>query len=91
MEAQFKSRQTAALNYENIAAGIFILLLVYLKVIIADNFAIWANAGFSEGRVVLVLQRLGLNLSYTFQIYYDFSAIAIWEWVRRCYLISVCR
>ena len=75
VEAQFKSRQTAALNYENIAAGIFIFTIgLFKKVIIADNFAIWANAGFSEGRAVIdFFSAWGASLSYTFQIYYDFS------------------
>jgi hypothetical protein len=42
-------------------------------VILADTFAIWANAGFDGGKSLDFFTAWGTSLSYTFQIYFDFS------------------
>jgi len=75
MVSQFESRGTMAVSYQNIASGLFIFGIgLFKKVIMADTFAIWANAGFDGGRPTLdFFSAWGASLSYTFQLYYDFS------------------
>jgi alginate O-acetyltransferase complex protein AlgI len=53
MMTQFKSRWNLAVRYRNIALGLFIFSIGLFKmVVIADTFAIWANAGF-DGETAL--------------------------------------
>jgi hypothetical protein len=42
-------------------------------VIIADTFAIWANAGFDGGMALDFFSAWATSLSFTFQLYFDFS------------------
>jgi D-alanyl-lipoteichoic acid acyltransferase DltB (MBOAT superfamily) len=77
MMSQFKSRWTLAIRYRNIALGLFIFSIgLFKKVVIADTFAIWANAGFdgaSGGAALDFFSAWAASLSYTFQLYFDFS------------------
>ena len=77
MMSQFKSRWTLAIRYRNIALGLFIFSIgLFKKVVIADTFAIWANAGFdiADGGTSLdFFSAWAASLSYTFQLYFDFS------------------
>ena len=74
MMPQFASLKTKFLNWENVAAGIFVFSLgLFKKVVIADAFAVWATAGFDGGQELLLLEAWAVSLSYTFQLYYDFS------------------
>jgi len=74
MMPQFASLRAKFLNWDNIAAGIFIFSLgLFKKVVIADAFAVWATAGFDGGHDLLLLEAWAVSLSYTFQLYYDFS------------------
>jgi D-alanyl-lipoteichoic acid acyltransferase DltB (MBOAT superfamily) len=77
MMSQFKSRWTLAIRYRNIALGLFIFSIgLFKKVVIADTFAIWANAGFDiadEGSSLDFFSAWAASLSYTFQLYFDFS------------------
>ena len=41
--------------------------------IIADTFAVWANAGFDDTSSLSFFAAWATSLSYTFQIYFDFS------------------
>ena len=63
--------------YQSIAKGLFIFSLgLFKKVLIADSFAKWANAGFSaveNGAVLNFFESWATSLSYTFQLYFDFS------------------
>lgn len=65
------------INWEYIAKGLFIFSIgLFKKVVIADNFAEWANAGFSaveNGDVLNFFESWATSLSYTFQLYFDFS------------------
>ena len=65
------------LNYEFLAKGIFIFSIgLFKKAFIADTFAKWANAGFSvveKGEFLNIAQSWATSLSYTFQLYFDFS------------------
>jgi len=74
MMPQFASRWNLAKNYKNIALGLFIFSIgLFKKVIIADQFAIWATAGFDTATTLTLLEGWVTSLSYTFQLYFDFS------------------
>lgn len=74
MMPQFASMRNKALNGRNIAIGLYLFSIgLFKKVIIADEFAVWAAAGFDEAKVLSFAQAWLTSLSYTFQIYFDFS------------------
>lgn len=74
MLPQFKNQNNKHINYENILRGGLILMLgIIKKVIIADTFAIWANKGFAATSSLNFIEAWMTSLSYTFQLYYDFS------------------
>lgn len=75
MMPQFQSRWNMAVRYQNIICGLFIFSIgLFKKLIIADTFSIWANAGFNAGGPSLdFFSAWGASLSYTFQLYFDFS------------------
>lgn len=71
---QFFSRWTWAIRYKNIMRGIFIFSVgLFKKVVIADTFSVWANAGFDGGIDLTFFSAWVTSLSYTFQLYFDFS------------------
>ncbi|MBV5298601.1 MAG: MBOAT family protein [Rhodoferax sp.] len=74
MMPQFSSRWTLAVRWRNVLAGLFIFSLgMFKKVVIADSFAVWANAGFDGGQALDFYSAWCTSLSYTFQLYFDFS------------------
>jgi D-alanyl-lipoteichoic acid acyltransferase DltB (MBOAT superfamily) len=74
MMPQFSSKWNMLKNYKNISAGLFIFSIgLFKKVVIADQFAQWANAGFNNAQVLNLLEAWATSLSYTFQMYFDFS------------------
>ena len=74
MMPQFVSIRNKAKNYKNIALGLFILSMgLFKKVVIADTFAIWATAGFDTATTLNLFEAWFTSLSYTFQLYFDFS------------------
>ena len=70
-------KKPSIINWEHIAKGLFIFSIgLFKKVVIADSFAKWANAGFSaveNGDVLNFFESWATSLSYTFQLYFDFS------------------
>jgi D-alanyl-lipoteichoic acid acyltransferase DltB (MBOAT superfamily) len=74
MMSQFESRWTFAVRHKNILMGMFIFSIgLFKKVILADTFAVWADAGFARGAVHDFYSAWSTSLSYTFQLYFDFS------------------
>lgn len=74
MMPQFFSHRNTFIHWENISKGMFIFSIgLFKKVVIADYFAQWANIGFSTGRALSLFDSWVTSLSYTFQLYYDFS------------------
>jgi len=74
MMPQFASRWNLIKNYKNIAMGLFIFTIgLFKKVVIADTFAKWANYGFDQTEVLNFIEAWITSLSYTFQLYFDFS------------------
>jgi len=74
MMPQFVKTEGKVLNWNNISIGMFIFIIgLFKKVVIADSLAVWANAGFGSDRALQFIEAWGASLSYTFQLYYDFS------------------
>ncbi len=74
MMPQFASKYNYIKNYRNIALGLFIFSIgLFKKVVIADTFAVWANAGFDTATSLNLIEAWATSLSYTFQLYFDFS------------------
>ena len=74
MMPQFASTWNLIKNYKNIAIGLFIFSIgLFKKVVIADTFAIWATHGFDIAKTLNFFEAWATSLSYTFQLYFDFS------------------
>ena len=74
MMPQFASKWNLVKNYKNIATGLFIFSIgLFKKIAIADTFAQWATAGFDVAPVLNFFEAWATSLSYTFQLYFDFS------------------
>ena len=74
MMPQFMKIKNRYINYENISKGFFIFSIgLFKKVIIADTFSIWATNGFDKAIDLNLFEAWATTLSYTFQIYFDFS------------------
>jgi len=74
MMPQFMDPANGTFRYKNIALGLSVFAIgLFKKVIIADTFATWATAGFDGGQTLTLLDAWMTSLSYTFQLYYDFS------------------
>ena len=74
MMPQFADTKNRYINYQNIVMGIFIFSIgLFKKVVIADKFALWANTGFDTATTLNLLEAWATSLSYTFELYFDFS------------------
>lgn len=74
MMPQFDTPNKKILNYKNLSCGLFLFAIgLFKKVVIADTFAVWANAGFETTRLLTIFEAWATSLSYTFQLYFDFS------------------
>lgn len=71
---QFNDEKKRAINYDNIAKGLFLFILgLSKKVLLADVFGKAANYGYSNIYSLSSVDALITILSYTFEIYFDFS------------------
>ncbi|MFA6190725.1 MAG: MBOAT family protein [Sulfurimonas sp.] len=74
MMPQFANLKNKAINYRNIALGLFLFSAgLFKKVVIADTFAAWATNGFDKTESLNLLEAWATSLSYTFELYFDFS------------------
>ncbi len=74
MMPQFANKWNLVKNYRNIALGLFIFSIgLFKKVVIADTFSVWANNGFDNATILTLFEAWATSLSYTFQLYFDFS------------------
>jgi D-alanyl-lipoteichoic acid acyltransferase DltB (MBOAT superfamily) len=74
MMPQFSSKFNLIKKHKNIAIGLFIFFIgLFKKVFIADNLAIMATNGFNASSTLNTLEAWITSLSYTMQLYYDFS------------------
>jgi len=74
MMPQFDSLRSKVFQPRNFMYGILLFTIgLVKKVLLADTFASWANQGFTAGTQLTVLEAWAVSLSYTFQLYFDFS------------------
>ena len=74
MMPQFSKLSNKEIIPVNLEMGIFIFVIgLFKKVVIADTFATWVGAGFGSASDLSFFDAWLTNLSYTFQLYYDFS------------------
>lgn len=74
MMPQFADRANRILKPENISKGLYIFFIgLFKKVIIADTFAVWSSRGFDIAEQLSAAEAWATSLSYTFQLYFDFS------------------
>jgi D-alanyl-lipoteichoic acid acyltransferase DltB (MBOAT superfamily) len=74
MMPQFAKTRNKIKNPRNIALGLFIFSIgLFKKVVIADTFAVWATQGFDVASSLSIIEAWTASLSYTFQLYFDFS------------------
>lgn len=74
MMPQFASRWNWAVRWRNLAVGLFLFSIgLFKKVVIADTFSEWANTGFDTATTLNLFEAWATSLSYTFQLYFDFS------------------
>ncbi|OFZ16598.1 MAG: acetyltransferase [Bdellovibrionales bacterium GWA2_49_15] len=72
MLPQFKEYQKP--EYKNIVKGIYIFSIgLFKKIVLADTFAVWATNGFDKASSLSFIDSWLTSLSYTFQLYFDFS------------------
>ncbi|MBI5056252.1 MAG: MBOAT family protein [Nitrospirae bacterium] len=74
MLPQFNNLRAKLLDYKHISSGIFLFSIgLVKKVILADTFATYANPGFDSSVQLPFFYAWITSLSYTLQIYFDFS------------------
>jgi D-alanyl-lipoteichoic acid acyltransferase DltB (MBOAT superfamily) len=74
MMSQFASRWTRAPRTRNALRGLFFFSIgLFKKVVLADTFAGWADAGFDAEAPLDFVGAWTASLSYTLQLYLDFS------------------
>jgi D-alanyl-lipoteichoic acid acyltransferase DltB (MBOAT superfamily) len=74
MMPQFSHLKNKIKHYHNIALGLFIFSIgLFKKVVIADTFSQWATNGFDVAERLNFIEAWITSLSYTFQLYFDFS------------------
>lgn len=74
MIPQFIADKTFKINYANLAMGISIFSMgLFKKVAVADKLATWANVAFSNTETLTFIEAWIGAVSYTFQLYFDFS------------------
>jgi D-alanyl-lipoteichoic acid acyltransferase DltB (MBOAT superfamily) len=74
---QFSMEDNRFFNWRNFYSGLCVFFIgLFKKVIIADTFSVWAKAGFDAVTPLSFFDAWGCSLSYTLQLYYDFSGYA---------------
>lgn len=74
MMPQFSITRNKLIDYENVTTGIFIFSIgLFKKVIIADSLSIYVVKGFENAELLNFMEAWITSLSYTFQLYFDFS------------------
>jgi D-alanyl-lipoteichoic acid acyltransferase DltB (MBOAT superfamily) len=75
MMPQFDSKRNKIVNYKHISHGLFLFFIgLFKKVVIADACAPVAQAGFDVATTLTLVEAWVTSLSYTLQLYFDFSA-----------------
>ncbi|TFH43747.1 MAG: MBOAT family protein [Chrysiogenales bacterium] len=71
---QHAETRNRSIDHANVSAGILLFSIgLFKKTMIADNLALWANQGFDAARSLDLFEAWFTSLSFTFQLYFDFS------------------
>lgn len=71
---QFSKSSNLSIQFPNISQGLFLFTLgLSKKVLIADSLAPWVKQGFDQAEHLSTAAAWITSLSYTFQLYFDFS------------------
>lgn len=74
MIPQFNDRSKRTINYDHLTKGIYIFVLgLFKKIVIADTLALFVDNGFDVAINLGFASAWITALSYTLQIYFDFS------------------
>lgn len=74
MIPQFNDETKKYINYDHLAHGIYIFILgLFKKIVIADTLALFVDNGFDGGSSLGFASAWVISLSYSLQIYFDFS------------------
>jgi len=74
MMPQFERMRNKVINWKNLYLGLALFFIgLFKKVVIADQFATWATPGFDTSTSLNFFAAWLTSLSYTFQLYFDFS------------------
>ena len=74
MMPQFAALAQRLTAHRDVAVGIYVFAIgLSKKVLLADTFGIWANAGYQSPDALSMAGSWVATLSYTLQIYFDFS------------------
>lgn len=74
MMPQFDATRNKVFNTKNITAGMYLFAIgLFKKVVIADTFVAWVSYGYSSTDSLTFITAWTTSLSYTFQLYFDFS------------------
>lgn len=72
--SQFANKALKAINWDNIALGLFMFALgLFKKAVIADELSAHVAVGYKDPQALQFYSSWFLSLSYTFQLYFDFS------------------
>jgi D-alanyl-lipoteichoic acid acyltransferase DltB (MBOAT superfamily) len=75
MMPQFASLKNRVLNFKNLSLGLYLFFIgLFKKVLIADQLSPLANFGFDTAKALTLVDAWVTSLSYTLQLYFDFSA-----------------
>jgi alginate O-acetyltransferase complex protein AlgI len=75
MMPQFLHQTRADLGGQQLTTGLVILLIgLFKKIVIADQLALYADAGFGNPGELNVINAWCTSLAYSLQLYFDFSA-----------------
>lgn len=71
---QFGEVKKQAFNHVNFSNGIYLIFIgLFKKIVLSDIFGVWANNGFDQSTILTFFEAWSTSLSYTFQLYFDFS------------------
>ena len=70
---QFRENRLPLVGEHTVRGLLIFFTGLFKKTVIADSFAVWANKGFNQPESLTVIDSWITSLSYTFQLYFDFS------------------
>lgn len=74
LNSQLQSEERKRINYDNLSKGFYQFAIgLAKKVLIADTLEKFVNIGFSDINGLYTVSALIVMISYTLQLYYDFS------------------